>query len=139
MASKDEIDIDVEPESVPESVKTRKRSSSSTAMPPKPKKKYAKRAPVWQHFVLKEGDDLHSSCKYCRAEIGCDTKLVGTSPMISHIERCKSFKEYDERDKQQKLSGVDGGNMKVVRNNLASSQPTSSQPPLSTDLDMDGK
>ncbi|EFH65444.1 hypothetical protein ARALYDRAFT_339988 [Arabidopsis lyrata subsp. lyrata] len=100
MASEDEIDIDVEPESVPESVKTRKRSSSSTAMPLKPKKKYAKRAPVWQHFVLKEGDDLHSIC---------------TSPMISHIERCKSFKEYDERDKQQKLSGVDGGNMKVVR------------------------
>ncbi|KAG7547631.1 Zinc finger BED-type [Arabidopsis suecica] len=111
MAYEDHIDIDIEPKAV----QTRKRSASSTALPPKPKKRYAKRALVWQYFVLKEDDDLHSICKYCRAEIGCDTKSVGTSLMISHIDRCKLFKEYHEREKQQKLSGGDGGNMQVVR------------------------
>ncbi|EFH55159.1 predicted protein [Arabidopsis lyrata subsp. lyrata] len=108
MSSEDHIDMDSEP--IPqESAGTgnkRKRAttSSSSALPPKPKKKMPKRAEVWQHFTQTDDDLTKSTCKYCLTEIGCDTVLVGTSPMKSHLKRCKAFKDFVERGKQQVLS-----------------------------------
>ncbi|XP_010513486.1 PREDICTED: zinc finger BED domain-containing protein RICESLEEPER 2-like [Camelina sativa] len=91
------------------------RPASGTDKPLKPRKKYAKRAPVWEHFLQREGDHAKSYCKYCAAEIACDTKAVGTSPMIGHINRCKQYKDWVEKEKQKVISSDNNGNLKVIK------------------------
>ncbi|KAL1222462.1 hypothetical protein V5N11_020692 [Cardamine amara subsp. amara] len=89
--------------------------ASASAKPPKPRKKYAKRAEVWQHFMQKDEDCSKSICKYCASEICCDSKTVGTSPMIGHIGRCSKYKDFDEKENQKVLSDDSNGNLKVVK------------------------
>ncbi|KAG7580445.1 Zinc finger BED-type [Arabidopsis suecica] len=93
----------------------RPRPASSADKPTKPRKKYAKRAPVWEHFIQREEDLSKSYCKYCKAEFACDTKKVGTSPMIGHINRCKEYKDWVEHENQKILSSDNNGNMKLVK------------------------
>ncbi|KAG7558780.1 Zinc finger BED-type [Arabidopsis thaliana x Arabidopsis arenosa] len=93
----------------------RPRPASGADKPTKPRKKYAKRAPVWEHFIQREEDLSKSYCKYCKAEIACDTKTVGTSPMIGHINRCKQYKDWVESENQKILSSDNNGNMKLVK------------------------
>ncbi|XP_010513423.1 PREDICTED: zinc finger BED domain-containing protein RICESLEEPER 2-like [Camelina sativa] len=94
---------------------TRKRATPDSGLPPKPKKKFAKRAEVWQHFIQRVEDDKFANCRYCGTEIKCDTKTVGTSPMKGHIERCKMYKDHVEREKQTVLGGDKSGNMRVIK------------------------
>lgn len=93
----------------------RARTASSSVKPAKPRKKFAKRAPIWEHFLQREDDSSKSNCRYCGVEIGCDSKSAGTSPMISHNNRCKMFKDYDEKKKQKVLSSDNKGNLKVMK------------------------
>ncbi|KAG7548602.1 Ribonuclease H-like superfamily [Arabidopsis suecica] len=92
----------------------RPRPASGGDKPPKPRKKYAKRAPIWEHFLQRE-DPTKSYCKYCLAEIGCDSKKVGTSPMIGHIKVCKHYKDWVDKENQKVLSGDNKGNLKVIK------------------------
>ena len=95
----------------------RKTPDSSTASnkAPKERKKYPKRALIWQHFLQRDGDLSKSYCKYCSTEIGCDSKTIGTSPMIGHIGRCKKFKDWEDKEKQKILSSDNSGNLKVMK------------------------
>ncbi|KAL1200686.1 hypothetical protein V5N11_019866 [Cardamine amara subsp. amara] len=97
----------------------RKRPASAfgSAKPPKTRKKYAKRAEAYNYFLQKDENCSKSICKYCAAEIYCDSKTVGTSPMICHIGRCKLYKDFDAKENQKVLSGDSDGNLKVTKYN----------------------
>ncbi|EFH50692.1 predicted protein [Arabidopsis lyrata subsp. lyrata] len=61
------------------------RSSRDVPKPKKAKKKQAHRGEVWQYFVEKEGIAGVANCRCCAQQIGCDTKLHGTS-FTRHIK-----------------------------------------------------
>ncbi|CAE6127551.1 unnamed protein product [Arabidopsis arenosa] len=84
---------------------TTERSSSDFPKPKKAKKKQAHRAEVWQHFIEKEDLVGLARCRYCSQQIGCDTKLHGTSSMKSHLLRCKFFKAHQDLSTQKVLAG----------------------------------
>ncbi|XP_010473769.1 PREDICTED: zinc finger BED domain-containing protein RICESLEEPER 2-like [Camelina sativa] len=92
-----------------------KRNTTDSALPPKPKRKYPKRAEVWRHFIQRNEDDKYSFYKYCRTEVGCDTVLAGTSSMRGHIRICKLYKDFNERESQKALGTDNQGNMRVIR------------------------
>ncbi|CAE6014623.1 unnamed protein product [Arabidopsis arenosa] len=84
---------------------TTERSSNDVPKPKKAKKKQAHRAEVWQHYIEKEDLVGVARCRYCCQQIGCDTKLHGTSSMKSHLLRCKFFKAHQDLGTQKVLAG----------------------------------
>lgn len=84
---------------------TTERSSSDVPKPKKAKKKQAHRAEVWQHYIEKEDLVGVARCRYCSQQIGCDTKLHGTSSMKSHLLRCKFYKAHQDLGTQKVLAG----------------------------------
>ncbi|KAL0730010.1 hypothetical protein Bca4012_026103 [Brassica carinata] len=91
----------------------KKRSSSD--LPPKPRKKIAHRAKCWEHFIQQEDDPAQCNCCYCGLEMGCDSKTVGTSPMINHLARCKLHMAAQESKTQTQLTGNSSGPALAVR------------------------
>lgn len=110
-----EADVEVEGPPTTRYRRTKTKRTSASGLPPKPNKKLPKRADVWKHFVELEDPTGKSCCRYCGIEISCDSKLVGTSPMIAHIGRCKQFKAVSEMDSHKVLGSDSNGDMKAIR------------------------
>lgn len=98
-----------------EKKKRKETEISSSDLPPKPRKKIAHRAKCWEHFIQREDDPSQCNCRYCGVEIGCDSKTVGTSPMINHISHCKLYMADQESMTQTKLTGNSSGPALTVR------------------------
>ncbi|XP_019099771.1 PREDICTED: zinc finger BED domain-containing protein RICESLEEPER 2-like [Camelina sativa] len=88
---------------------TAKSTSDSPLV--KVRKQMAPRSDVWAHFIKQIVDPKLANCRYCGAEIGCDTKTNGTSTMRGHITRCKLFKAHEEAGSQKVLSSDPSGVM----------------------------
>lgn len=115
MSAGENIDMEAEGPPATGNKRTKTQGPSASGLPPKPKKKFPKRADVWEHFIELEDPAGKSSCRYCGLEISSDSKSAGTSGMRGHIGRCKQFKAFTESDKQKGLGMDNNGDMQAIR------------------------
>lgn len=69
MSAGENIDMEAEGPPATRNKRTKTQGPSASGLPPKPKKKFPKRADVWEHFIELEDPAGKSSCRYCGLEI----------------------------------------------------------------------